>query len=43
MSGRPVFVAACALVDADGRVLIAKRPAGKAMGGLWELPGGKTE
>jgi len=38
-----VLVAACALVDADGRVLIAQRPAGKAMAGLWEFPGGKIE
>jgi 8-oxo-dGTP diphosphatase len=36
-------VAACALVDADGRVLIAQRPAGKPMAGLWEFPGGKVE
>ena len=36
-----VLVAAVALVDADGRVLIARRPAGKAMAGLWEFPGGK--
>lgn len=40
---RIVLVAACALVDADGRVLLAKRPQGKAMAGLWEFPGGKTE
>jgi 8-oxo-dGTP diphosphatase len=38
-----VLVAACALVDADGRVLIARRPEGKAMAGLWEFPGGKVE
>ena len=38
-----VVVAACALIDADGRVLIAQRPAGKAMAGLWEFPGGKVE
>ncbi len=38
-----VLVAACALVDADGRVLIAQRPAGKSMAGLWEFPGGKIE
>jgi 8-oxo-dGTP diphosphatase len=38
-----VLVAACALVDADGRVLIAQRPAGKTMSGLWEFPGGKVE
>jgi 8-oxo-dGTP diphosphatase len=38
-----VLVAACALVDADGRVLIAQRPEGKSMAGLWEFPGGKVE
>ena len=38
-----VLVAACALVDPDGRVLIAKRPEGKSMAGLWEFPGGKVE
>jgi 8-oxo-dGTP diphosphatase len=38
-----VLVAACALVDVDGRVLIAQRPAGKPMAGLWEFPGGKVE
>ena len=38
-----LLVAACALVDADGRVLIAQRPAGKTMAGLWEFPGGKVE
>jgi 8-oxo-dGTP diphosphatase len=38
-----VLVAACALVDADGRVLIARRPQGKPMAGLWEFPGGKVE
>lgn len=37
------LVVACALVDADNRVLIAKRPEGKAMAGLWEFPGGKLE
>lgn len=36
-----VLVAAAALVDADGRVLLARRPEGKAMAGLWEFPGGK--
>ncbi len=36
-----VLVAACALIDADGRVLLARRPEGKAMAGLWEFPGGK--
>ena len=44
MSGLPlVLVAAVALVDADGRVLIAKRPEGKSMAGMWEFPGGKVE
>jgi 8-oxo-dGTP diphosphatase len=43
MSTRTVLVAACALVDADGRVLIAQRPQGKPMAGLWEFPGGKVE
>ena len=38
-----VLVAAIALVDIDNRVLIAQRPAGKAMAGLWEFPGGKVE
>ncbi len=38
-----VLVAAVALIDADGRVLIARRPEGKAMAGLWEFPGGKVE
>ncbi|MBV9200481.1 MAG: 8-oxo-dGTP diphosphatase MutT [Alphaproteobacteria bacterium] len=37
-----VLVSAVALVDADGRVLLAQRPAGKAMAGLWEFPGGKV-
>ena len=37
------LVAACALVDADKRVLIAQRPPGKTMAGLWEFPGGKIE
>jgi 8-oxo-dGTP diphosphatase len=40
---RVVLVAACALIDAQGRVLIAERPAGKSMAGLWEFPGGKVE
>jgi 8-oxo-dGTP diphosphatase len=38
-----VLVAAVALIDADGRVLIAQRPEGKSMAGLWEFPGGKVE
>ena len=37
-----LLVAACALIDADGRVLLAERPAGKPMAGLWEFPGGKV-
>lgn len=41
---RPLqVVAACALVDADGRVLVQRRPEGRAMAGLWELPGGKLK
>lgn len=44
VAARPlVLVAACALVDVDGRVLIARRPAGKPLAGLWEFPGGKVE
>ena len=38
-----VLVVAAALIDADGRVLIAQRPEGKALAGLWEFPGGKIE
>lgn len=38
-----VLVSAVALVDIDGRVLLAQRPEGKAMAGLWEFPGGKVE
>jgi 8-oxo-dGTP diphosphatase len=37
-----VLVVAVALIDADGRVLLAQRPEGKAMAGLWEFPGGKV-
>ena len=43
MSANILLVAACALVDVDGRVLIAQRPQGKTMAGLWEFPGGKVE
>ncbi|WP_411286999.1 8-oxo-dGTP diphosphatase MutT, partial [Phenylobacterium sp.] len=44
MSEKPtVLVAAAALIDADGRVLICQRPQGKALAGLWEFPGGKIE
>ncbi|MCH1569688.1 MAG: (deoxy)nucleoside triphosphate pyrophosphohydrolase [Alphaproteobacteria bacterium] len=38
-----ILVVACALVDGDGRVLVAERPSGKTMAGLWEFPGGKVE
>ena len=37
------LVVACALIDADRRVLLAQRPAGRTMAGLWEFPGGKVE
>lgn len=40
---RPLLVVGAALIDADGRVLLAQRPAGKADAGLWEFPGGKVE
>ncbi len=40
---KTLLVAACALIDVDGRVLIAKRPASKQLAGLWEFPGGKVE
>ena len=43
MSIKLVLVAACALIDADGRVLLTERPASKTMAGLWEFPGGKIE
>lgn len=40
---RLLLVAACALIDPDGRVLLAQRPEGKSLAGLWEFPGGKCE
>jgi 8-oxo-dGTP diphosphatase len=40
---RVVLVSAVALIDRDGRVLLARRPEGKPMAGLWEFPGGKVE
>jgi 8-oxo-dGTP diphosphatase len=43
MASPILLVVAAALVDADGRVLIAKRPQGKSLAGLWEFPGGKLE
>ena len=43
MAGPVVLVAAVALVDVDGRVLVQQRPEGRAMAGLWEFPGGKVE
>jgi 8-oxo-dGTP diphosphatase len=43
VSVKTILVAACALIDSDGRVLLAQRPEGKVMAGLWEFPGGKVE
>lgn len=40
---KTILVVACALVDEDNRVLIAKRPQGRPLAGLWEFPGGKVE
>ncbi|MEO1551399.1 MAG: 8-oxo-dGTP diphosphatase MutT [Pseudomonadota bacterium] len=40
---KSILVSAVALIDADGRVLLAQRPEDKAMAGLWEFPGGKVE
>jgi 8-oxo-dGTP diphosphatase len=40
---KTLLVSAVALIDADGRVLLAQRPEGKSMAGLWEFPGGKVE
>lgn len=43
MSGKVLMVAACALIDPDGRILLSQRPVGKDFAGKWEFPGGKME
>ena len=43
MHTKVILVSAVALVDVEGRILLAQRPAGKSMAGLWEFPGGKVE
>lgn len=43
MTKPTILVSAVALIDADGRILLAQRPQGKSMAGLWEFPGGKVE
>jgi len=43
MTANPLTVVAAALIDAQSRIFVQQRPAGKSMGGLWEFPGGKVE
>jgi len=43
VTGPLLLVAACAMIDSDGRVLVCQRPEGKSFAGLWEFPGGKVE